>query len=371
MNNIICIVALVCAAFTVKGTQPAESRFTLKGEIAGYGDGRIIISYSNPNKKIKPDTVSVKNDRFVLKGSLEAPMMSFFKLMNNGKLKRDFFRIDFILEKGTVEIRADVNNLEGYTLTGAGNNTMFRKMLHEGQDKLQDFIKVEKAFHVAKDNSPEKENLRAEMEDKKALYLKCLLNYDGYFNTYAGTYSLWLFSQRRVPWQRLDTLLNRFNDSVKNSPYFVYMERRVNAAKRTEAGRKAADFMVKDLDGKLYSLEDFSGHYFLMTFSASWCAPCKLEYPFLRKAYEHYALKGLKMVIMNVDDSREKWAGDVKKYEFPFPVLSDLNAFSGPLTENYGVLSIPKIFLIDPTGRIVSGTIRQQAILDKLKEIYP
>src|SRR5690606_13631598 len=219
------------------------------------------------------------------------------------------------------EIKAELNNLGGYTLSMADNNTMFRKMMEEGKDKIQDFLKVEKAFQTAKADSPEKEKLKAEMEEKQETYLNYLLNYDGYFNSYAGTYSLWLFSQRRIHWQRLDTLLNQFSDSIKNSPYFVYMNRRVDAAKRTEAGPKAADFEVRDLDGKLYSLKDFGGHYLLMTFSASWCAPCKLEYPFLRKAYDQYTSNGLKVVIMNVDDSREKWAGDVKKYNFPFPVL--------------------------------------------------
>ncbi|MCO6497783.1 MAG: TlpA family protein disulfide reductase [Chitinophagaceae bacterium] len=108
----------------------------------------------------------------------------------------------------------------------------------------------------------------------------------------------------------------------------------------------------------------------LMTFSASWCIRCKYEYPFLLEAYKKYASKGLKVIIMNVDDSKDKWAGDVEKYKFPFPVLSDLKAFSGDLTKNYGAMSIPKVFLIAPEGTIVSGTIRQEKILEELEKVY-
>lgn len=366
-------VPLVILFFSFTATQSfaqKASSFVYQGEIKGYGDGQLIITYSNPNERVKPDTISIKNDKFSFKGKLEAPLFSFNKIMNNGKLKRDFFRFDFLLENSTINFNADVNELDKYTLTGSVNNDLMVSVRDGSRDLIQDFLKAEKDYNAAKEDSNEKEQLGVEMEKKKDAYLDYLLNYKDFYTSYAGTYLLQLFSQKRIPWQRLDSIISRFDVSVKNSTYFQYMERQVDAIRRIQPGQMAADFVVKDLDGKEYSLKDFRGHYLLMTFSASWCIPCKYEYPFLEKAYAKYTDKGLKMFIMNVDDSREKWAGDVKKYNFPFPMLSDLTAFTGDLTKNYGAMSIPKVFLIDPNGKIVSGTIRQQKILDKLEEVY-
>ena len=344
--------------------------FVFQGNIKGYGNGEIIMTYSNPNERVKPDTIPVKNDIFILKGKLEAPMFAFTKIMNNGKLTRDFFRFDFMLENSTIKFNAEVNNLDKYILTGSANNDLMIRIRDGSRELIQDFLKVEKEFKAAEEDSKEQEQIGLVMEKKQEAYLNYLLNYKGFYNNYAGTYLLWLFSPKRIPWQSLDTLIPHFDESVRNSTYFEHMQKTVDAAKRILPGGMAADFVVKDLDGKEYSLKNFRGHYLLMTFSASWCVPCKYEYPFLEKAYAKYADKGLKMIIMNVDETREKWAGDVKKYNFPFPMLSDLKAFTGDLTKNYGALSIPKVFLIDPEGKIVSGTIRQQGILDLLEEVY-
>lgn len=346
--------------------------FVIKGSIKGYGNGQIIMTYSNPNEKVKPDTIPVKNDSFIFGGSIEAPLLAFFKIMNNGKLERDYFVFQFMLENTNISITANVNDLSNYSVTGSPNTDLINNFRKGHRLKvIQDFLKLEKDFKAAKEDSKEKMQVGLNMEEKKEEYLDSLLNYKYFYHSYAGTYLLQLFSQGRIPWQRLDTLIPRFNESVRNSAYFVYLQRQVDAGKRIQPGQMAADFLVKDLDGKEYSLKNFRGHYLLMTFSASWCVPCKYEYPFLEKAYAKYANKGLKMVIMNVDETREKWAGDVEKYKFPFPMLSDLKAFKGDLTKNYGAMSIPKVFLIDPKGKIVSGTIRQQKILDKLEEIYP
>ena len=373
MKKIRIFLPFVIIFFSICGNQCFAQKvgsFEVKGNIKGYGNGQLIIQYSNPNEKVKPDTITVTDDHFIFNGSVEAPLLTFIKIMNNGKLNRDYYTVDFILENSKIDINAKVDDLKNYSISGSFNTVLLKNIVDKNKDFIQDFLKVEKAYKSAKDGSNDKEQLEKEMEKKKQAYLSYLLNYKGYFDNYAGTYSLWLFSQRRIPWQQLDTILPHFNNTVRNSPYFKYMQKIVDAAKRLQPGSMATDFLVKDLDGNAFSLKNFRGHYFLMTFSASWCVPCKLEYPFLRKAFEEYASKGLKMVVMNVDDSREKWAGEVKNDNFPFPILSDLNAFTGPFTKSYGVFSIPKVFLIDPEGKIVTGTIRQQGILDKLSEVY-
>ena len=370
MKKLIYAVLLLLIFPSVKGYHIADTSFIFQGTITGYGDGQIIMTYSNPNERVKPDTIVVKNDRFIFKGSLEAPLFAFTKIMNNGKLKRDFFRFDFMLDNSVIDFNADVNNLDKYTLTGSASNEMLINLRSASADLIQDFLKVEKEYSATAANSDKKKQLGIDLQKSLEAYLDKILNYKDFYNTHTGAYALWLFTKKRIPWQRLNEIISHFDKSVHSSPYYQYLERQVDAARRIEPGQKAADFLVKDLNGKEYSLKDFRGHYLLMTFSASWCVPCKYEYPFLEKAYEKYSDKGLKMIIMNVDDSREKWAGDVKKYKFPFPMLSDLEAFTGELTKNYGAMSIPKVFLIDPNGVIVSGTIRQQKILDKLEEVY-
>lgn len=82
------------------------------------------MTYSNPNEKVQPDTIPVNNDLFILKGSMEAPLMAYTKIMDNGKLKCHFFRFDFMVENSNIHFNADVNDLDKYTLTGSANNDL-------------------------------------------------------------------------------------------------------------------------------------------------------------------------------------------------------------------------------------------------------
>lgn len=365
------LLVLVCFlfGFFLKGFSIGDTSFVLQGDIKGYGDGKVVISYYNPNERIEPDTIPVKNDRFTFRGKLDAPMIVFAKVLNNGSLGREFLIYSVLMENTTVTLNGNIKDAKNFTTTGSASDNLQREIRKNSEALFQDFLKVEKEYKELTDSTA-KAKLNDELESKKWKYFDYLLNYKGFYESDAGVYLLWLFSDKRIPWQKMDSILPLFNETLHHSVYYQHMERKLDAAKRIEPGRKASDFVVKDLNGRSYTLKDFKGNYLLATFSASWCGPCKYEYPYLVKAYEKFSPKGLQVVILNVDDAREKWEGDVKKYNFPFPILSNLEAFSGALTKNYGVMSIPKVFLIDPNGNIVSTTIRQQKILDELEKVY-
>lgn len=357
------------AVLGFKSFSANDTSFVLRGNITGYGDGKIVISYYNPLQRNEPDTVEIKNDKFIYRGKLDAPMTVFARLLNNGTLAKDFHIYSILMENADVSLNSDVKNLRNFSVIGSKNDALSKKIRKDSDPLLQEFLKVEKEYKALKDPNARKE-LEVELEKKKWAYFSYLLGSKDFYNSHAGASILWIFSDKRIPWQQMDSILTLFNPSVHGSVYYQHMARKVNAAKMSQPGRKASDFLVKDLDGKSYTLGDYSGNYLLLTFSASWCVPCKYEYPYLEKAYDKFSGKGLQVVILNLDDAREKWESDVKKYNFPFPVLSNLEAFDGTLTKNYGVMSIPKIFLISPEGEILSATVRQQRILDELENIY-
>lgn len=367
-HKLLCAI-LLCSFFYANGFATNDTSFTIQGNLRGYGDGVIIITYTDPNEKVKPDTIQVVNDKFIFKGTLESPLMAYMKIMDNGKLERDYYRIDFLIENSPMFINGDIRNPETIQLTGSKSNELYHKMAIEGNQLNQAFRAAKKKLNSGAEDEHESELLERQVIKKREAYLNFLLNYNNFYSSHAGAYVLWLFS-KHISWQRLENILPNFDPEIKNNTFLQYMERKVMSARRILPGKLAPDFTVKDLSGKEYSLEDFRGNYLLMTFSASWCGPCKYEYPYLVKAFNEYSPRGLNVIIINLDVSKELWRSDVEEYDFPFPVLSNLQAFDGTLTKNYGVLSIPKVFLIDPDGEIVSNSIRQQGILKKLVEVY-
>jgi thiol-disulfide isomerase/thioredoxin len=57
-----------------------------------------------------------------------------------------------------------------------------------------------------------------------------------------------------------------------------------------------------DIQGYQKILEKYHGKPLLVTFWATWCEPCRDEYPMLNELAKEYAPKGLSVVGVNMDD---------------------------------------------------------------------
>ena len=67
-----------------------------------------------------------------------------------------------------------------------------------------------------------------------------------------------------------------------------------------------ADLKIIDAQGYQQLLEQYRGKPLLVTFWATWCEPCRDEYPMLNQLAKEYAPKGLNVVGVNLDDDGDK-----------------------------------------------------------------
>jgi len=115
----------------------------------------------------------------------------------------------------------------------------------------------------------------------------------------------------------------------------------------------AEDFSLLNLDEETVSLSDFRGRVVVLDFWASWCGPCTKTFPSLHELHERFADRGVDLLVVSLDktgeDSREFFI------DGGFPID---NVLWGSLTEAraiqrlYGVVGIPRTFLIDRDGLI-------------------
>jgi cytochrome c biogenesis protein CcmG/thiol:disulfide interchange protein DsbE len=76
---------------------------------------------------------------------------------------------------------------------------------------------------------------------------------------------------------------------------------------------------VDDLRGQLRELR---GHPVVVNAWASWCGPCKLEFPFFQKAAARLGTE-VAFFALNVEDNRENAAKFLKGSPVPYPSLED------------------------------------------------
>lgn len=112
----------------------------------------------------------------------------------------------------------------------------------------------------------------------------------------------------------------------------------------------AADFALRDLDGKLHKLSDYRDKVVFLNFWATWCPPCRAEMPSMERLNEVLGNKDFVMLAVNTDEDLKDLEDFSRGNPHKFTVLSDAD---GAVQKLYGVFQFPETFVIDGQGRIV------------------
>lgn len=120
-----------------------------------------------------------------------------------------------------------------------------------------------------------------------------------------------------------------------------------------KVGEPAPDFTLQDMDGKVVRLSDFRGQTLVLNFWATWCAPCRQEFPEFVATYERNKDKGLAIIGVNIKEnvrSVRKFADD---FGARFPVVIDAD---GSVASQYRIQGLPVTWFIDGEG-IIQGQV--------------
>ena len=113
----------------------------------------------------------------------------------------------------------------------------------------------------------------------------------------------------------------------------------------------APDFSLKDLQGKTFKLSSYSGKPVLLFFGATWCPSCRAEIPAYKDIYSTYSKRGLEVIYIDIMEPAKKVARFAKTNSLTYKVLLDEN---GNVADNYGIIGVPTLILIDKERNIIS-----------------
>ena len=137
-------------------------------------------------------------------------------------------------------------------------------------------------------------------------------------------------------------------------------------------GKMVPDFSATDLDGKPISIETYRGKVVLVDFWAVWCGPCVAEMPNVKKVYEKYKAEGFDVIGISLDNDETKLRDFLKKNEIPWRQVFSGKGWDSPVSQQYGIYSIPSMWLIDKEGKLISYKARgeklESLILEALKD---
>lgn len=112
---------------------------------------------------------------------------------------------------------------------------------------------------------------------------------------------------------------------------------------------------LQGLDGKIVDLAEQRGSVVLVSFGATWCAPCATELRFLNEVLTEYRGKPVKFFWVSVEHAEQISNGELKRYarerKIAFPVLRDTGQMV--FLQFAEKVRLPMIVMLNKDGKVV------------------
>jgi thiol-disulfide isomerase/thioredoxin len=119
-------------------------------------------------------------------------------------------------------------------------------------------------------------------------------------------------------------------------------------------------------DGQSYDIADQRGQVVVVDFWATWCGPCVRELPSVIALYEKNKDKGLRIVGVNLDNTRDDLAEFLQRRPLPWPQIMFTEpakmGWNNPFVKEFGIDGIPYVIVVDREGRVAAADVRGRAL---------
>jgi len=113
-------------------------------------------------------------------------------------------------------------------------------------------------------------------------------------------------------------------------------------------------FKLQGLDGRVNDLKELRGNVVLVSFGATWCAPCTTELHALEEIFKEYSDKPVKFFWVSVETPEQVTNGALKRYarqrKLSFPVLRDTS--QAVFLQFSPRVRLPMVVMIAKDGRV-------------------
>ncbi|MBX3295847.1 MAG: TlpA family protein disulfide reductase [Acidobacteria bacterium] len=113
-------------------------------------------------------------------------------------------------------------------------------------------------------------------------------------------------------------------------------------------GAQVPDIKMATINGKVWTLSDLRGKVVILNFWATWCAPCRMEVPYLVALGIKHKKEGLEVAGISLDDDLSLVPTFICEYKVTYPIL-----IPDPASPWRKLDNTPTTLLIDRRGKLI------------------
>jgi peroxiredoxin len=372
------LIILLAASLLPAIVSIAQQKFNLKGNITSVpASSYAFLTYTDGQKTVR-DSAMLTGGMFSFQGTISRPVRANLWLLPAERVKNRLKVGDVMPEIDGTDLMLEPTDIkvEGATVASAkisagqaqADYILFKNLIDtEGKKADQNWDAKKKS--IPKDSVAKLS--KKMMSDK-------WLNIDRAIKTFVLSHPESQVSQDYLTENSIaiadskdfEEMFSTMSSTYRSSYTGKVVAQRLAAAKKFAIGQPAINFSQMNDKGEEVSLAQVNkGKYVLIDFWASWCGPCRTEYPYLKKAYSQYRDRNFEIIGVSLDDNKANWLQAIKSNGFQWIELCDLKGRQNEVASAYGIAAIPQSFLIDPQGNIIAKNLRGDDLLEKLKEV--
>lgn len=347
----------------------SQYKFVLEGKVQDETKKKIYLEIRDNyslNEYIKKDSCSIENGIFRFSGELnkKSEIAKLFFLQKD-EFNANEFR--FVLDTGLNVINVNIpKELSKSVFSNTKRPSSVSNEIYEKQNSLYEsyFEKYATDVKIWDPKKPEEVKLVKFLNNRemnlelRMKQLEVLKSYPDTFYSLIFLYQTLHFNNPYKSALGLLEIFNNFNAAIKNDFLGVEFNKEcediLKAEEQTREMHKVPVFKIKTDKGEYFTNASLLGKPYIIAFSATWCAPCKLMEPKLKLLYDNYKNKGLEVVYFNLDDNDKKWKEHISKNQLNWINVSDgLKSGAGPSFKKFNIPAIPNYFVVDRKGTII------------------
>jgi|SRR5579862_9872090 len=131
-------------------------------------------------------------------------------------------------------------------------------------------------------------------------------------------------------------------------------------------GNEPVPIQGKDIRGNDFSLEDWRGKVVIIHF---WAPGFISDVPGLTDIYKMSHARGLEIVGISLDQDETELKDAVRENEIKWPILSDHKGWDSHYAQKWGIMSLPKNYVIDRKGIIRYVNVKDEQLTAAVKKL--